>query len=84
MKLTCERDKLLGAFQTAATVAPSRSPKPILQCVKLEVKGDVATLMATDMEVGVRIEVEGVTADGDGAIILPVHFFGKPHVVLFR
>jgi len=77
MKLTCERDKLLGAFQTAATVAPSRSPKPILQCVKLEVKGGVATLMATDMEVGVRIEVEGVTADGDGAIILPVHVFGN-------
>ena len=77
MKLTCERDKLLGAFQTAATVVPSRSPKPILQCVKLEINGSVATLMATDLEVGVRIEVEGVTADGDGAIILPVQIFGN-------
>ena len=35
MKFACERDKLLSAFQTAATVAPSRSPKPILQNVKL-------------------------------------------------
>ena len=77
MKLTCERDKLLDAFQVAATVAPSRSPKPILQCVKLEVKGSVATLMATDLEVGVRIEVEGVLADGDGALILPVQVFGN-------
>jgi DNA polymerase-3 subunit beta len=77
MKLTCERDKLLGAFQTAATVVPSRSPKPILQCVKLEIKGSVVTLMATDLEVGVRIEVEGVSADGDGAIILPVQIFGN-------
>lgn len=77
MKLTCERDKLLGAFQVAATVAPSRSPKPILQCVKLEVKDSVATLMATDLEVGVRIVVEGVQADGDGAVILPVQVFGN-------
>jgi len=77
MKLTCERDKLLGAFQTAATVVPSRSPKPILQCVKLEINGSVTTLMATDLEVGVRIEVEGVSADGDGAIILPVQIFGN-------
>ncbi|MEE2684786.1 MAG: DNA polymerase III subunit beta [Planctomycetota bacterium] len=77
MKLTCERDKLLGAFQVAATVAPSRSPKPILQCVKLEVKDSVATLMATDLEVGVRIAVEGVQADGDGAVILPVQVFGN-------
>ena len=37
MKATCERDKLLHAFQMAASVAPARSPKPILQNVKLEV-----------------------------------------------
>ena len=39
MKATCERDKLLHAFQMAASVAPARSPKPILQNVKLEVGG---------------------------------------------
>ena len=37
MKIQCEREKLLHAFQTAASVAPSRSPKPILQNLKLEV-----------------------------------------------
>ena len=37
MKITCDREKLLAAFQTAAMVAPTRSPKPILQNVKLEV-----------------------------------------------
>ena len=29
MKITCDREKLLAAFQTAAMVAPTRSPKPI-------------------------------------------------------
>ena len=37
MKITCDREKLLHAFQTVAAVAPRRSPKPILQNVKLEV-----------------------------------------------
>ena len=37
MKVTCDREKMLPAFQTAAAVAPARSPKPILQNVKLEV-----------------------------------------------
>ena len=56
MKATCERDKLLHAFQMAASVAPSRSPKPILQNVKLEVTADGAMLMGTDLEVGVRVD----------------------------
>ena len=39
MKATCDREKLLHAFQMAASVAPARSPKPILQNLKLEVTG---------------------------------------------
>ena len=35
MKLVCEREPLAAAYQTAAAVAPTRSPKPILQNVKL-------------------------------------------------
>ena len=62
MKITCEREKLLHAFQTAASVAPSRSPKPILQNLKLEVNDDKGILMGTDLEVGIRIEVEGIAS----------------------
>ena len=76
MKITCERDKLLAAFQTAAAVAPSRSPKPILQNVKLDVADDKATLMATDMEVGIRIEVQGIETTAPGSAVLPVGRFG--------
>ena len=50
MKTTCNREKLLHAFQTVAPVAPARSPKPILQNVKFEVTKDAAILMATDLE----------------------------------
>ena len=63
MKVACERDKLLAAFQIASAVAPTRSPKPILQNVKFEAHKDSVVLTATDLEVGVRVQVSGVTVD---------------------
>ena len=77
MKITCNREKMLHAFQTVAAIAPARSPKPILQNVKLEAAGDKATLMATDLEVGIRYEVTGVETDTPGAAVLPVARFGS-------
>jgi DNA polymerase-3 subunit beta len=77
MKATCQRDKLLHAFQMAASVAPSRSPKPILQNVKLEVTADGAMLMGTDLEIGVRVAVEGFEVSAPGTVVLPRDRFGK-------
>ena len=77
MKFTCERDKILAAFHTAATVAPSRSPKPILQNVKLIVGEHEATLLATDMEVAIRIDVPGIHVEAAGSAVLPVGRFGS-------
>jgi DNA polymerase-3 subunit beta len=76
MKVTCDREKLLAAFQTASAVAPARSPKPILQNVKLEVSASGAIVMATDLEIGVRVEVPGVQVDVPGSAVLPVGRFG--------
>ena len=77
MKFTCERDKILSAFQTAATVAPSRSPKPILRNVKLVVGEQATTILATDMEAAVRLEVEGIQVESPGTAVLPVAEFGS-------
>ncbi|HEX3600627.1 MAG TPA: DNA polymerase III subunit beta, partial [Lacipirellulaceae bacterium] len=77
MKITCNREKMAHAFQTVAAIAPARSPKAILQNVKLEVSKETATLMATDLEVGIRYEVTGVEVDVPGAAVLPVARFGS-------
>ena len=77
MKITCDRESLLSAFQTAAMVAPSRSPKPILQNVKMVVSETGAILMATDMEIGIQIEVQGIQVDAAGSVIFPVARFGS-------
>ncbi|HEY2882845.1 MAG TPA: DNA polymerase III subunit beta, partial [Pirellulales bacterium] len=76
MKITFEREKLHSAFQTAASVAPARSPKPILQNVKLDATNDGVILMATDLEVGIRINVQGVTVEQPGSAVLPIARFG--------
>jgi DNA polymerase-3 subunit beta len=76
MKLVCDREKLLAAFQTAALFAPSRSPKEILTNVKLDVDKNGATFTATDMEVGVRVSIEGLDVDAPGSAVLPVVHFG--------
>jgi DNA polymerase-3 subunit beta len=77
MKAVCEREKMLHAFQTVASVAPSRSPKPILQNVKLDVTADSAMLMGTDLEIGIRMEVQGFAIEQPGSIVLPIARFSS-------
>lgn len=77
MKFTCEREKMLSAFQTAATVVPSRSPKEILRNVKLVASDQETTMLATDMEAAIRLEVEGIELESPGTAVLPVHEFGS-------
>jgi DNA polymerase-3 subunit beta len=76
MKIVCDRQQLLNAFQTAALFAPGRSPKEILTNVRLDVDKTGATFSATDMEVGVRVTIEGLDVDAPGSTILPVANFG--------
>ena len=77
MKLICNREQLLSAFQTAASVAPLRSPKPILQNVKLEATKEGVVLLATDLEIGVRIQVPGIEVEKPGAVLLSIGRFGQ-------
>jgi len=77
MKITCDREKLAHAFQTVASVAPARSPKEILKNVKMEAGQEVVTLMCTDLEVGIRMDVSGVEVESPGTILLPIAHFGS-------
>jgi DNA polymerase-3 subunit beta len=71
MKVRCTREPLLAALQSAAVVVPARSPKPVLTNVKFEATRDAAVLSATDLEVGIRIELDGVESLAPGAVLLP-------------
>jgi DNA polymerase-3 subunit beta len=77
MRFTCNRESLLAAFQTAATVVPARSPKVILKNVRIDVSPQSAMVMATDMEVGIRIEVADIEVESPGNFVAPVSLFGS-------
>ena len=72
MKIVVDRNSFYSSFQVAAAVAPARSPKTILQNVKIEADGNRVILSATDTEVGVRIEVEDVDVQTAGTAVLSV------------
>ncbi len=76
MKVQCDREKLARAFAMAASVVPSRSPKPILRNVKMMVTENDVTLMATDLEVGIRIELPPFAVESPGSVIFPVDRMG--------
>ncbi len=76
MQVRFQRDKLLQAFQIAASVIPTRTPKPILQNVKLTAKDGVAILNSTDAEISVRLEVPEAEITVPGCGLLSVSRFG--------
>src|SRR6516225_6602513 len=78
MRAFCNRDGLLGAFAMVSGVVPARSPKPILQNVKLIADNDEGSvLMGPDLEVGIRHSVVGVRVEQPGAVILPTAQVGS-------
>ena len=72
MKIACDREKFLNAYQIVAGVAPTRSPKAILNNVKLDARGERAVLMATDSEASIRLELEDIEIQTPGVALLPV------------
>jgi DNA polymerase III subunit beta len=70
MKLSTRRDALLAHLQTVTRAASTRSAVQALSGVHLQTKEGAAELRATDMEVGLRVPLEGEVVR-DGAAVLP-------------
>src|SRR5581483_6744768 len=71
MKAICHREGLLSACQLASAAIPSRDVKPILKNLKAIAGDGRCTLMATDLELGIRLDVQGLTIQEPGEAILP-------------
>ncbi len=71
MKIRSPREALLGACQSASVAVPSRDVKPILRNLKVIAAADGCTLLATDLELGVRLAVRSVKVDVAGEALLP-------------
>jgi len=71
MKAVCQREALLSACQLVGVAVAARDVKPILNNMKAVVEPDRCTLMATDLELGIRLEVRSVKVEEPGDAIIP-------------
>lgn len=72
MKIVCHREGLLSACQLASVAVPARDVKPVLKNLKAVVGEDRCTLMATDLELGIRLDVRGIKVEEPGDALLPM------------
>lgn len=79
MKVKLNREKFAEAWSVAVTCTKARSPKPILSTVMMDCSKDGVVLVATTMEIGIRIDVDGVEVEDEGAICIPA---GKMTAIL--
>src|SRR4030095_286355 len=71
MKVICNRGALLEALTVTSNVVAARTPKPILQCVKLSAEGNELTVSATDLEVAIRYRDAQVEVSQGGEVLVP-------------
>lgn len=79
MKAVCDRATLTRGVQVASAVVSPRSPKPALGCIKMETHEEFMTLLATDLEVGIRIELDKMEIQEPGMGLVPADRF---HAIL--
>src|SRR5215216_4808308 len=70
MKISTRRDALFAQLQTVTRAASTRSAVQALSGVHLQARSGAIELRATDMEIGLRVPLEGEVVR-DGAVVLP-------------
>ena len=71
MKVTFNRSALQEALALVGSIIPSRTPKPILQCLRITAEKDSVCLSATDLEVGTTYQVDQVEVAQAGSVVIP-------------
>ncbi len=74
MKVICDRAALVDAVNTASGIVASRTPTPVLKCLKLTASNAEPAgliLTATDLEVGLRLGVGEVDVVEEGEAAIP-------------
>jgi len=76
MKVIAQTAALQDALALAGSIVAARTPKPVLQCVKLVAGEGVLTLLATDLEAGCRYQISAVEIEEDGEALVPADRLG--------
>jgi len=71
MKVVCDRVALNDALTATTSVIASRTPKPILQCIRVTAEKDELILTAYDQELGLRYHIKEVEVSKAGETLVP-------------
>jgi len=71
MKVNFNRAALAEALNLLISVVPSRTPKPILRCMKIVAGDKTVRMCATDMEAGINYTISEVQIDTPGEVVIP-------------
>lgn len=71
MKVVCDRVALNDALTATTSVIATRTPKPILQCIRVTAGKDELILTAYDQELGLRYHVKEVEVSKPGETLVP-------------
>ncbi len=75
MKVICNRGALLEGLNVASSVVMGRTPKPVLQCVKVSARDNQLTLWATDLELSLVYRDNQVEISEPGEILVQADKF---------
>jgi DNA polymerase-3 subunit beta len=70
MKVSFNRAAFAEALGLVTTIVPSRTPKPILRCLKIIAEGKETHVCATDLEVGINYAVSEVQVEKPGEVVV--------------
>ncbi len=70
MKVRFNRQEMADVLSVVCSVAASRTPKPVLQCVHLKAASDALLLSATDLELSLRCAVTQVEVNESDSVLV--------------
>ncbi len=70
MKVTFNRSALAEALGLMTAVVPSRTPKPILRCVRIATSAGEMRIYATNLELGLDYMVSEVEVEQQGEVVI--------------
>jgi DNA polymerase-3 subunit beta len=70
MKITCSKEELVSALSVVSRAVSTRSTVQVLSGILIQAEGDRLQLSATDMELSLRLSLEG-QVEGSGAVVVP-------------
>ena len=75
MKVNFNRAALQEALSLVTMIVPSRTPKPILRCLRITADKDSVRIGATDLEVGINYRIAQVQVEQPGEAVVPADRF---------